>query len=126
MRIHSKSSALRYAPIIAGLVFGGWAAFVNSEYGTFVLVRTGLGQGIYALFSTWIVTHTVTAVMKITKENPLQFFISFASAFVVMVSIPLALHTALRTPEIALAIAPGILWGSIYIAGCVWTTSAQR
>ena len=46
----------RLAPLLAAVVFGGWAAFVNSEYGLFVLVRSGLGQGVYAFFSTWIVT----------------------------------------------------------------------
>ena len=126
MRIRSESTALRVAPILAGLVFGSWAAYVNREYGTFVLVRTGLGQGVYALFSTWIVTHTVAEVMNFTKGNSLRFLFGFASGFIVMVSIPLAIHTALGTPEIVLAIAPGVLWGSIFIAGCVWTTGAQR
>ena len=121
-----ESGALKYAPILAALVFGSWAAFVNSEYGTFVLVRTGLGQGIYALFSTWIVTRTVAEVMKLTQGHTLRFFVSFASAFVVMVSIPIVIHAVLGTPKILLAIAPGVLWGSLFIAGCVWTTEVQR
>ena len=126
MHIRFKPKALRYAPILAGLVFGSWAACVHSEYGTFVLVRTGLGQGIYALFSTWIVTHTVADVMDFPRRNSLRFFFGFASGFIVMVSIPLAIHLALGTPEIVLAIAPGVLWGSIFIAGCVWTTGTSR
>lgn len=126
MQLRFESRALRYAPILAGLIFGSWAAFVNSEYGTFVLVRTGLGQGIYALFSTWIVTHTVAEVMNFTTGNSLRTVFGFASGFIVMVSIPMAIHTALGTPEVILAIAPGVLWGSIFIAGCVWATEAQR
>jgi len=120
-----ESGALRFAPILAALVFGSWAAFVNSEYGTFVLVRTGLGQGIYALFSTWIVTRTVSEVMRLLRGHSLRFLVSFVSGFIVMVSIPLALHAALGTPKILLAIAPGVLWGSVYIVGIVWATKAQ-
>ncbi len=125
MPVSIESGTLRYAPILAALVFGSWAAFVNSEYGTFVLVRTGLGQGIYALFSTWIVTRTVSEVMRFTHGHSLRFLVSFVSGFIVMVSIPLALHAALGTPKILLAIAPGILWGSVYIVGCIWATRAQ-
>lgn len=120
------AGVLKFAPLLAGLVFGSWAAYVNSEYGTFVLIRTGLGQGIYALFSTWIVTRTVRDVMNVTTGNPLRFIAGFASGFIVMVSIPLAIHAALGTPQILLAIAPGVLWGSIYIVGCVWTTDLHR
>lgn len=69
MRIEFR--ALRYAPILAALVFGSWAGFV------------------------------------------------------VMVGIPLAMHAALGTPEILLAIAPGVLWGSLFIAGCVWTAEVH-
>ncbi len=125
-RILRESGALRYAPILAALVFGSWAAFVNSEYGILVLVRTGLGQGVYALFSTWIVTRTVAGVMNRMAGNSLRFFSSFAAGFIVMLSIPLAIHTVLGTPEVLLAIAPGVLWGTIFIAGYVWAISAPH
>jgi len=122
----SDSGALKLAPVLAAFVFGGWAAFVNSEYGILVLVRTGLAQGVYALFSTWIVTRTVSTVMHTMAGNSLRFMTSFAAGFMVMVSIPLTIHSVLGTPEIWLAIAPGVLWGSIFIAGYVWAISAQR
>lgn len=75
---------------------------------------------------SWIVTHTVAEVMKFTQAHSLRFLVSFISGFVVMVSIPLAIHATLGTPEILLAIAPGVLWGSIFIIGCVWTTEVRR
>lgn len=121
MSLLANTGAVRYAPILAALVFGSWAAYVNSEYGTLVLVRTGLGQGIYALFSTWIVMRTVTGVMTRMAGSPLRIFASFVAGFIVMVSIPLTIHSVLGTPEILLAIAPGVLWGCFFIAGYIWT-----
>lgn len=114
---------LRFAPLIAAIVFGGWAAFVNSEYGLFVLLRTGLGQGLYALFSTWIVSKTAADVYRFAGGKLRGFVAAFIASFMIMISIPLAIHYLLRTPEIFVAILPGIIWGSGYIAMYLWVLS---
>lgn len=114
---------LPFAPLLAAVAFGSWAAFVNSEYGMFVLVRSGLGQGAYALCSTWIVTRVATNVFAFTGRTTQGMILSFVSSFLVMVSIPLTIHLLIGTPEITNAILPGLLWGSAYLAVYIWLLS---
>ena len=108
------------APVLAAVVFGSWAAFVNSEYGLLVLIRSGLGQGIYAFFATWIVTRTAANVFAFTGGGPHGLIMSFIASFLVMICFPLTIHHALGTPEILNAILPGVLWGSGYIFTYLW------
>lgn len=117
---------LRFAPLMAAVVFGGWAAYVNSEYGLFVLLRTGLGQGLYALFSTWIVSRTAADVYAFAGGKWRGFVAAFVASFLIMISIPLAIHHFLGTPEIIAAILPGIVWGSGYLATFLWVLSKDR
>lgn len=114
---------LGFAPLLAAFVFGGWAAFVNSDYGLLVSVRSGLGQAVYALFSTWIVGRTATNVFSFADGRAQGVLLSFVASFLVMLSIPLTIHYALRTPETLNAILPGMLWGSGYIATYLWILS---
>lgn len=111
---------------MAAVVFGGWAAYVNSEYGLFVLLRTGLGQGLYALFSTWIVSKTAADIYAFAGGKLRGFVAGFIASFLIMVSIPLAIHHVLGTPEIIAAILPGIIWGSGYIATYLWVFSKDN
>ena len=108
------------APLLAAVIFGGWAAYVNSDYGMAVLVRSGLGQGTYALFSTWIVNKTVAGLLTFLKGNSARMIMSFVGSFLVMISIPIAVHHIIRTPEVVNAILPGALWGSGYILAILW------
>ena len=123
IRLRISGQLLRFAPLIAAVVFGGWAAFVNRDYGLFVLVRTGLGQGLYALFSTWIVSRTAAQVSGRAGGKIKGFILGFTASFLVMLSIPLAIHYALGTPRIFAAILPGLAWGSGYIATYLWVLS---
>ncbi len=111
------------APLLAALVFGGWAAFVNREYGPIVTLRSGMGQATYALFSTWIVSRTVVNVFSFAGRGVQGVLCSFVVSFLLMISIPLAIHYALATPEIFNAILPGIVWGSGYVATYLWVLS---
>jgi hypothetical protein len=111
--------------LLAALVFGSWAAFVNREYGTDIAIRSGLGQAVYALFSTWIVSKTLVSVFSKTQRDVQGAILSFVAAFIVMICIPLTIHYALGTPEILNAILPGAVWGSGYIGSYLWVLSRQ-
>ena len=52
------------AAILAFLIYGSWAGWVNSEYGSAVALRAGLGQGINAFFSTWAVTAVARKMLE--------------------------------------------------------------
>ncbi|MDT8398567.1 MAG: hypothetical protein RQ899_08140 [Pseudomonadales bacterium] len=100
---------------LAFVVYGSWAAYVNSEYGLEALLRAGLGQGLYAFFSTWLVTAAARTFLQKIGYNRKGLFISFLLTFCVMLAIPVTLHTLLRTRDVWEAILPGLIWGSVYI-----------
>lgn len=81
-----------------------------------VLVRSGLGQGSYAFFSTWIVTATARKTLRHFGPNWQGISLSFLSSFSIMLIFPITIHAILHTPDVVEAILPGLIWGSIYIA----------
>ena len=104
------------AAMLAFLVYGSWAGWVNSEYGLAVTLRAGLGQGIYAFFSTWVVTAVARKVLFKYGLNWKGMCASFGVTFLVMLAFPVVIHNVLMTPDIIEAILPGLIWGSGYIA----------
>jgi len=106
---------LAASPWLAAAVFGGWAAFVNLGYGGSVAARAGLGQGGYALVATWLVTRTAVSALRLAGGGLRGAALAFPAALSVMIALPLAVHLSLGTPEIAAAMAPGLLWGSGYV-----------
>lgn len=114
----------RLAPIAAAILFGSWAAIVNSIYGPAVMLRSGVGQGLYALAATWLVTRTACSVYRRTGRHVRGWLAGFSASLGVMLVIPLTIHSILRTPEIVAAMLPGILWGIGYV--CVLLASLSR
>jgi len=121
----TTSNFFNLAPLFAAIVFGNWAAYVNSEYGLLVSVRSGLGQGVYALFATWIVTRTAASAFSFGGGGAHGFATGFVASFLLMISLPLTIHHVLGTPEVLGAILPGVLWGSGYIAAYLWFLSRR-
>ena len=111
------------AGVLAFIIYGGWAAWVNSEYGFDVTLRAGLGQGIYAFFSTWFVTAIARKMLARYGIGLLGKTVSFMSAFLVMLAFPIVIHNILKTPDILEAIFPGLIWGSGYIGFVIWASA---
>ncbi len=107
-------------PLLAGLVYGVWAGFANSEHGFSVALRSGMGQGLYAFFSTWLVTSVARRSYYFFGCGKKGGFLGFAISFLVMLTLPLSVHAALATPNVWQAISPGLVWGSGYIAFYLW------
>jgi hypothetical protein len=78
-------------------------------------LRAGVGQGVYAFVSTWLVTATAQQLLARLGYHPRGLLLSFLITFGLMLSIPLLLHTLLQTVDIWEAILPGLIWGSGYI-----------
>ena len=112
------------APMAAAVFFGSWAAIVNSACGQVVMLRTGLGQGLYALAATWLVTQTVCYVYRRTSGHVRGWLAGFSAALGVMLIIPFTIHSILRTPKIVAAMLPGLLWGIGYV--CVLLVGLSR
>ena len=78
-------------------------------------MRAGVGQGVYAFASTWLVTATAQQLITRFGYHLRGLLLSFLITFALMLSIPLLLHTLLQTADIWEAILPGLIWGSGYI-----------
>ena len=117
MQLHQSTRWLGIIRIslLAALVYGSWAAFANSEYGFAVALKAGMGQGGYALFSTFWVTVSALRVFCLCRGGWFGVCIGFMVSFFVMASIPLTIHAILRTPNAWQAMLPGLIWGSGYI-----------
>ena len=109
-------------PLAAGIVYGSWAAYANIEYGSSTMLSAGLGQGLYAVFSTWIVTAVASRALRTVGPNPFGMTAAFFASFFVMLLIPISVHSWLGTPDMWQAIAPGLIWGSLYIAAFIVRT----
>lgn len=101
-------------------MYGGWAAFVNADHGAAMAWRAGLGQGSYAFVSTWLVTAMARGALERLGISPIGLVLSFLLSFAVMLGFPLMIHAGLGTIDVWEAIAPGLVWGSGYIAFVLW------
>ncbi len=103
--------------ILAAVIYGSWAGFTNSEHGFSLWIKAALAQGVYAFISTLSITHIAKFVFLKFKCGLAGIATGFLASFFVMIAIPLLVHNAVGTPDIWEAILPGMIWGSIYLAG---------
>lgn len=123
---HNRDALIKWgSAILAALVYGAWAAYANAEHGSFIAARSGLGQGIYAFVSTWLVAMVAFKSVGFSNNRILQIFIAFTLTFLVMLTIPLVIHMVLQTPNVWQAILPGLVWGSGYILVLLWLKTRQ-
>ena len=99
----------------AALVYGLWAFYANSEYSFITSSRAAIIQGIYAFISTLLITHVAYKVFLHYKCGVKGVTTGFCVSFIVMLILPLSVHSAFQTPDIWQTILPGLIWGSMYL-----------
>lgn len=99
------------------LIYGGWAVYANFEHGLHAGVTAGIVQGVYAFISTLTITLIAKAVYQKCGCGVRGICLGFCTSFIIMITIPLSVHTAFGTPDIWQTILPGLIWGSIYLLG---------
>ena len=108
----------RLAPWIAGLAYGGWSAFSNWEHGTQTALLAFLVQGAFAFTSTYvlgrIVAKTADKCAHI-KNGLVQRLVVFTASSTFLWATPTALHLIAGTPNILMAMLPGLIVGHIYL-----------
>ena len=104
----------RLAPFVAGLFYGGWAAYSNSEHGNHAALMAFMAQGSFAFVSTWLLAYTVTSLSRFQKAGP-RHFIIFLQCSLLLLIIPVILHLLAGTPDILQAMLPGLLIGNTYL-----------
>lgn len=115
-----KWLALIGVPALAFFVYGSWAAYANSDHGYGVALRSGLGQGIYAFFSTWLITYVAQLSFLRLGKGKTAGLMGFSVSVALMLFIPLSVHAAIQTPNVWQAITPGLVWGAAYVAVFLW------
>lgn len=103
------------APILAALIYGVWAGWVNAEHGNHIALRVGIIQAVYAFVSTLTVAEAAKWMYRKLSPSLLHLTLTFFATFGVMLGFPLVVHYLAMTPDILEAILPGLLWGSLYI-----------
>ena len=99
----------------AMLIYGSWAVYANFEHGAQAWKMAGAIQGVYAFFSTLSVTVVAQWVYTKCGRGWLGIVVGFLVSFVVMLTIPIAVHNLAGTPDILQTILPGLIWGSGYL-----------
>jgi lysylphosphatidylglycerol synthetase-like protein (DUF2156 family) len=104
------------ASIIALIFYGSWAALANFDFEISVIVNAFLIQGCFAFASTFFSAHLALLVFRkfANYKHPLLFSYLFMMALLVL--IPYSLHSFYLTPNKLLAMAPGVIIGTVYIA----------
>lgn len=100
------------APTIAALFYGGWAAYSNWDYAEQAALVAGLIQGGFAFSSTLLLT---SLVMRLLQREQASFIGVFSQSSAALVTIPALLHWLAGTPNIATAMAPGLIIGHAYL-----------
>ena len=107
--------------LAAGLGYGGWAIYANYEHGIHAWMMAGAVQAIYAFISTLSITHIARKVFIKYDCGVRGVMAGFIASFIVMLAIPLSVHSFFGTPNIWQTILPGLIWGSIYLIGFLLT-----
>jgi hypothetical protein len=107
--------------LAAGLGYGGWAIYANYEHGIHAWMMAGAVQAIYAFISTLSITHIARKVFIKYDCGVRGVMAGFIASFIVMLAIPLLVHSFFGTPNIWQTILPGLIWGSIYLIGFLLT-----
>ena len=104
------------APLLAFVFYGGWAYWVHRHLDSEQSLRAGVAQGSYAVLSTIVLRHIVLALQRHLAGRRFGHIGAFALSVAMIVLMPFTLHFILGNARTWLAIAPGVLAGTIYIA----------
>jgi len=103
--------------LAAAIGYGGWAVFANFEHGMHAWMMAGVIQGAYAFVSTLSITHIARWVFLKCNCAIKGIITGFIASFIVMLALPLGVHSIAGTPDLWQTILPGLIWGSIYLMG---------
>ena len=110
---------------LAGFVaYGGWAYYVNAEYGFTTGIRSGLVQGGYSFALTLSTTLLMEQLLVSLSNVKGQLVITILTTCLITFSTAYLIHWLAMTPEILLTIAPGFLIGAIYTIFYVYSISS--
>jgi len=107
------------AALLAFLVWGGWAFYVNQPAGLAVGLTSGAAQGTVSMLMTFVMIKAVTLIFRHLSNRVLQLTlptiltIGAAAGFLVLV------HSQVGTPNIFWTIFPSL---SMAVSFCAYTS----
>jgi len=110
---------------LAAFGYGSWAVFVNYDHGMMAWMKAGLAQATSSFLMTFFLTNIAHNCCEKCGYGKKGIFLGFLSSFVVMVAAPYTAHSLSGTPRIWASMAPGLIWGSIYIIGYLVTVDRK-
>jgi hypothetical protein len=112
----TRAGVLRglFAGLAALVFYGGWAFFVNYDYGVDMGIRAGLVQGGYSLCLTMTSSYLMELLWVWLGEKPYGVVMALAVTMLLLFVTAYGINYLAGTPEILLTIGPGFLIGSIY------------
>lgn len=107
------------AALLAFVVWGGWAFYVNQPAGFVVGLTSGLAQGTVSMLMTLVMIKAVTFIFRRLRHRLLQLLlptiltVGAAAGFLIMV------HSQVGTPNIFWTIFPSL---SMAVPFCAYTS----
>ncbi len=107
--------------LLATFAYGGWAILVNYDHGTLAWIKAAAAQGTSSFLMTFFLTNIAHNCCHKYNYGTKGIWVGFLSSFVIMLSAPYIAHSISQTPNKWTTMAPGLIWGSIYIIGYLVT-----
>jgi len=118
--MHSRISRRyeKFSAIMAFIIWGGWAFYVNGDLGIEVRITSGLAQGTASLIITLIMVRAVAGIFYRLPNNPLRLVLPAVITVCITGSGLVLVHTFVGTPRIVPTIFPALTVAFIF---CVYT-----
>lgn len=99
---------------LAFILWGGWAAYINSRHGTAEALRSGLAQGIASFAITIFLTFSVARLHGSLRQRFARAVLPALATVTLTGSLLVALHTLAGTPEVLATVVPPITVAALY------------
>ena len=118
--MHPRTSR-RYdklSAILAFIIWGGWAFYMNGDLGIEVRIKSGLAQGAASLIITLIMVRAVAGIYCWLPNNSLRLVLPAVITVCITGSGLVLVHTIVGTPRIFSTIFPALTVAFVF---CVYT-----
>ncbi len=111
-----RSKALRslLAATAGFIVYGGWAFFINYDYGLPAALKAGATQGSYSFTLTLSLSFLMEWLFQLSRQPRLQFSLAFITPCLLIYCTSWGVNVLTGTPEILLTILPGATISTLY------------
>jgi len=107
------------AALLAFVVWGGWAFYVNQPAGLAVGLTSGLAQGTVSMLMTFVMIKAVTFIFRRLRRRLLQLTLPTILTVGAAAGILIVVHSQVGTPNIFWTIFPSL---SMAVPFCAYTS----